>query len=469
MTLDTPDADLFDQTIARIAGELGSLGDTDDLDVRRARAVGILADPQHALDLLSGRDGCTQPRWRRREPLRPPHPADLHRDRWGLDREARRRHHRPPRPVAHPLRHRRRQGQHPTRPRPQLETAPSTSTTHPKRCANRSSCATATASSPAAAATPATATSTTSPPTSHRRRRTTRSDHPQQLRTPVPDPPPRQDLHRLGLQTPRPRRHLLPGPHPPDTSTTSTPPHAAHHPEEPDAPPPRPTPAGATGTPTGPSDGFDKLNQPWPRPTFGSSTWSQLTTRSARCSTTLKPRRKTLPTPATATTTVEGHHRAPDEGVGNARAQPHGHDDHDPVNPDRPTRPGWFRQAQPAVATHACRLTPAVTGGRRPATSRGSAPAAGGGSGWPGTRGRCRACRSRWCCWAVRPGRARAARSRARGRGSARRCAATRWRTSRRTRLAGRCVQGGGGGGGLGGDPVHPLADDRACPSQSTV
>ncbi|WP_162244501.1 HNH endonuclease, partial [Marmoricola sp. Leaf446] len=29
--------------------------DTDPLDVRRARAVGVLADPQHALDLLSGR------------------------------------------------------------------------------------------------------------------------------------------------------------------------------------------------------------------------------------------------------------------------------------------------------------------------------------------------------------------------------------------------------------------------------
>jgi hypothetical protein len=54
MTLDTPDALLFDQTLARIAGDLKDLGDADALDVRRARAVGILADPQHALDLLSG-------------------------------------------------------------------------------------------------------------------------------------------------------------------------------------------------------------------------------------------------------------------------------------------------------------------------------------------------------------------------------------------------------------------------------
>ena len=56
MTLDTPDALLFDQTVTRIAGDLRELGDTEDLDVRRARAVGILADPQYALDLLSGRE-----------------------------------------------------------------------------------------------------------------------------------------------------------------------------------------------------------------------------------------------------------------------------------------------------------------------------------------------------------------------------------------------------------------------------
>ena len=40
MTLDTPDALLFDQTIGRIAGDLKDLGDTDPVDIRRARAVG---------------------------------------------------------------------------------------------------------------------------------------------------------------------------------------------------------------------------------------------------------------------------------------------------------------------------------------------------------------------------------------------------------------------------------------------
>jgi hypothetical protein len=56
MTLDTPDAELFDQTVTGIAAGLRDLGDTDDVDVRRAKAVGIIADPQYALDLLSGRD-----------------------------------------------------------------------------------------------------------------------------------------------------------------------------------------------------------------------------------------------------------------------------------------------------------------------------------------------------------------------------------------------------------------------------
>ncbi len=58
MTLDTPDALLFDQTVSRVADDLRQLGDTDPLDTRRARAVGILADPQYALDLMSGREGA---------------------------------------------------------------------------------------------------------------------------------------------------------------------------------------------------------------------------------------------------------------------------------------------------------------------------------------------------------------------------------------------------------------------------
>ncbi|GAB3997794.1 HNH endonuclease signature motif containing protein [Nocardioides marmoraquaticus] len=55
MTLDADDADLLDATVSRIAADLRDLGDTSDRDIRRATAVGILADPQHALDLMSGR------------------------------------------------------------------------------------------------------------------------------------------------------------------------------------------------------------------------------------------------------------------------------------------------------------------------------------------------------------------------------------------------------------------------------
>ena len=76
MTLDTPDAEHFDHTLSRVASDLRQLGDTDTLDVRRARAVGILADPQYALDLMSGREGAAPStrQWRGGEPVRAPHP-----------------------------------------------------------------------------------------------------------------------------------------------------------------------------------------------------------------------------------------------------------------------------------------------------------------------------------------------------------------------------------------------------------
>ncbi|MGI8900461.1 MAG: DUF222 domain-containing protein [Nocardioides sp.] len=49
---DTPDALAFDHSIGQVAVTLGALGDPDTLDVRRARAIGILADPQKSLNLL---------------------------------------------------------------------------------------------------------------------------------------------------------------------------------------------------------------------------------------------------------------------------------------------------------------------------------------------------------------------------------------------------------------------------------
>ena len=58
MTLETPDALLLDRPSAASRPTSGVLGDTEDLDHRRARAVGILADPQYALDLMSGHDAA---------------------------------------------------------------------------------------------------------------------------------------------------------------------------------------------------------------------------------------------------------------------------------------------------------------------------------------------------------------------------------------------------------------------------
>ena len=185
MTLETPDALLFDQTVTRIAAELRDLGDTDHLDVRRAKAVGVIADPQYALDLMSGRDdaaptvGCSGGALDLFVHLTP---ADLAPGTGAATVEklgamttaAPRRSGSPatPRPAGRSP-SARSSTSDPTRLR-------WTSTTHPLRCASSACCVTPTASSPAADATPGAATSTTSPPTSpwpraDRRARPTRS------------------------------------------------------------------------------------------------------------------------------------------------------------------------------------------------------------------------------------------------------------------------------------------------------
>ena len=47
----TPDAHAFDTALNQVAGSLKALGDGDCDQVRRAKAIGVLADPQYALDL----------------------------------------------------------------------------------------------------------------------------------------------------------------------------------------------------------------------------------------------------------------------------------------------------------------------------------------------------------------------------------------------------------------------------------
>jgi hypothetical protein len=57
--LDVADGVAFDQALSRVATVLGELGDGEGFEVRRARAVGILADPETALALLNRDRGTT--------------------------------------------------------------------------------------------------------------------------------------------------------------------------------------------------------------------------------------------------------------------------------------------------------------------------------------------------------------------------------------------------------------------------
>ena len=50
---EAPAAIWFDASVDRVADGLGLLGDTASKDIRRAKAVGILAQPQQALDLYA--------------------------------------------------------------------------------------------------------------------------------------------------------------------------------------------------------------------------------------------------------------------------------------------------------------------------------------------------------------------------------------------------------------------------------
>jgi hypothetical protein len=56
MSLDVADAVAFDHTVSTMSTTMKALGHSGDLGVRRAHAVGLLADPQRALDLLAAAD-----------------------------------------------------------------------------------------------------------------------------------------------------------------------------------------------------------------------------------------------------------------------------------------------------------------------------------------------------------------------------------------------------------------------------
>ena len=131
MTLDTPDALLFDQTVTRIAGDLkrarrhrGPRGPP------RTRGRDPRRPPARPRPPLRPRRRRTHPRrpCRRGEPLRAPHPRRPGRrpgreHRCRLDREARRGHHPAAHRLAHPVRGSRHQDHPPPRPRPRVATA----------------------------------------------------------------------------------------------------------------------------------------------------------------------------------------------------------------------------------------------------------------------------------------------------------------------------------------------------------
>ena len=83
--LDTPDAHALDHALDTVATTLGRLGDHDARDVRRARALGVLADPQYALDL---HDAASRHR-HRRPPTRSAPTCDAHGRRHRLRRTKR--------------------------------------------------------------------------------------------------------------------------------------------------------------------------------------------------------------------------------------------------------------------------------------------------------------------------------------------------------------------------------------------
>jgi hypothetical protein len=73
-TLDTLTALALDQTVSGLACTIGRLGDQTSLNTRRATALGMLADPQHVLDLTTGTDRPVG--WSRQ--ARPTGPATLY-------------------------------------------------------------------------------------------------------------------------------------------------------------------------------------------------------------------------------------------------------------------------------------------------------------------------------------------------------------------------------------------------------
>ena len=60
--LDTHDAELLDRTLNAVAAQLAAVGDDRELNIRRAKALGILANPDDAAAVLAGTEPARQPK-----------------------------------------------------------------------------------------------------------------------------------------------------------------------------------------------------------------------------------------------------------------------------------------------------------------------------------------------------------------------------------------------------------------------
>ena len=230
MDLDIADAEAFEDAVALVAEALKDLGDTDDLDIRRARAVGVLADPRAALDLLHrSQTPRPQTRWlsdavpapRPGHPGRPRRPRH-HRTR--LRRTPGHLDHRPDQATAHRLARRGHQAHRPALPRPQPPRDH-----HPGRRPrpHPSDGDALPAQRPCLRLPRLQETIPPLRPRPHRRlratrrRRTTRPDPPRQPRPTLPRTPPRQDPRPMALPTPPRRRIPLDHPHRPHHRRTT--------------------------------------------------------------------------------------------------------------------------------------------------------------------------------------------------------------------------------------------------------
>ena len=258
---DTKDLAAFYALVCAEAKHLGRLGDTDDYETRKAKALGIIAGRQGALEIT---DETTDGRTVTRRPVQTKlyvhlSLADLAAHAAGIPTVGEVEKLGPATLDLIRAWLARLQGHHHPGPRPRQHRRRSTGTTRHRGCASRSSSATATASSPGAARTPGGPTSTTSSPTSH----PTKADHPARPThkashhsagdTTEPRPSPAGPTNAPATApTPGPAPTAAPSPSDPTAHTARVRPHPPTAPRRTPSPPERaqaPPPPWLNGSP----------------------------------------------------------------------------------------------------------------------------------------------------------------------------------------------------------------------------